>query len=68
MAYVVTEACLKCGYCISRCPEGAIIPEEEIKVDELILQPVHIDPGKCNDCATCVSEEYWCPASAIVKA
>ena len=68
MAYAVTQACLKCGYCIPRCPEGAIIPDKKIKVDELILQPVHIDPQKCNDCGTCVSEEYWCPASAIVKA
>ena len=68
MAYKVTKACLKCGYCISRCPEGAIIADKKETFDELILQPVHIDPEKCNDCGTCVSTEYWCPASAIVAA
>ena len=68
MAYAVTKACLKCGYCVPRCPEGAIIADKTIQVDELTLQPVHVDPAKCNDCGTCVSMEYWCPASAIVKA
>jgi NAD-dependent dihydropyrimidine dehydrogenase PreA subunit len=68
MVYKVTGACLKCGLCISRCPEKAIIPERKIKVDGLVLQPVHIDSQKCNDCGTCVSMEYWCPALAIVKA
>ena len=31
MAYKVTDSCLKCGYCIERCPDGAIIAEEKIK-------------------------------------
>jgi Pyruvate/2-oxoacid:ferredoxin oxidoreductase delta subunit len=68
MAYVVTQSCLKCGYCIDRCPEGAIIADPKIDVDELILQPVHIDSKICNDCGVCVSVEYWCPGSAIMKA
>ena len=68
MAYKITEACLKCGICIDRCPEGAIIPGAEVHSEGLILQPVTIDPGKCTDCGVCVSEEYWCPAQAIIKA
>ncbi len=68
MAYTVTKACLRCGYCISRCPEGAIIADEKEQYEDLILQPVHIDAAKCTDCGTCVSTEYWCPASAIVAA
>jgi ferredoxin len=68
MAYKITKACLKCGYCVPRCPEGAIIADKKNALDELMLQPVHIDPKKCNDCGTCVSMEYWCPASAIVPA
>jgi ferredoxin len=68
MAYVVTDDCLQCGYCVSRCPEGAIIADEIIPFERWDLQPVHIDPDKCTDCGVCVSEEYWCPASAIVAA
>ena len=67
MAYIVTKECLKCGICVSKCPEEAIIAEREITVDNLTLQPVHIDPKKCTDCGVCVSEEYWCPAQAIVR-
>lgn len=65
---VVTEKCLKCGYCVGRCPEGAIIADPEIQWEELTLQPVHIDPEKCTDCGVCVSEEWWCPAQAITAA
>jgi ferredoxin len=68
VAYKVTEACLKCGYCIDRCPEEAIIPGDKIHTEGLILQPVSIDAEKCTDCSVCVSEEYWCPAQAIIKA
>ena len=68
MAYRVTDSCLKCGYCIERCPEGAFIAEEKIKWEGLILQPVHIDSEICTDCGVCVSEEYWCPAQAVVEA
>ena len=66
MPYKVTDSCLKCGYCIERCPEGAIIADEKENMDELVLQPVHIDVEMCTDCGVCVSEEYWCPAQAIV--
>ncbi len=70
MAYKITGACLKCGICITGCPVGAIISDEPIKEsDGLILYPnVRIDPEKCTDCGVCVSEEYWCPAQAIIKA
>jgi ferredoxin len=68
MAYKITKACLKCGYCVDRCPEGAIIADIKEACDELMLQPVHIDREKCTDCGICVSMEYWCPASAIVRA
>ena len=68
MAYKITGSCLKCGLCISGCPEGAIIPGEQTDYGGLTLQAVSIDPKKCNDCAVCVSKEYWCPAQAIVKA
>ena len=64
--YIVTDKCLKCGYCIERCPVGAIIAEAQIQWEGLTLQPVHIDPGKCSDCGVCVSEEWWCPAQAII--
>jgi len=36
--------------------------------DGLLLQPVRIDPRVCNDCGVCVSEAYWCPGQAIVRA
>ncbi len=66
MAYKISDACLKCGVCIPKCPEGAIIAGEQIvESDGLTLQPVSIDPEKCTDCGVCVSEEYWCPAEAI---
>jgi ferredoxin len=67
VAYKVTEACLKCGICIPGCPAGAIIAGEKIvESDGLVLQSVSIDPEKCTDCGVCVSEEWWCPAQAIV--
>jgi len=68
MTYKVTDSCLICGYCIERCPDGAIIADEKINYEELILQPVHIDADKCTECGVCVSEEWWCPAQAIVEA
>ena len=67
MVYKITALCLKCGTCISKCPAKAIIPGKKIQEDDLILQPVHIDPQKCTDCGVCLSEEYWCPGQAIVK-
>jgi ferredoxin len=68
MAYKITNACLKCGLCIKGCPAGAIIPGKKSDYGGLTLQAVHIDRKKCTDCGVCVSEEYWCPAQAIVKA
>lgn len=69
MAYKITEKCLRCGVCLEKCFEGAIIVDEEIKdYDGFIFYKVHIDPEKCTDCRICVSEEYWCPAQAIVEA
>ena len=66
MPYQITDKCLQCGYCINRCPAGAIIPQPIIEQDDLRLQPVIIDEEKCTDCGVCVSEEWWCPAQAIV--
>jgi len=43
---------------VPKCPEGAIIVDKIIKIDELTLQPVRIDPKKCTDCRIYVSEEY----------
>ena len=68
MAYKITAACLKCGLCIEGCPESAIIPGQQVDYGGLKLQCASIDPKKCTDCGVCVSTEYWCPASAIVKA
>ncbi len=68
MPYKVGRACLRCGVCIPKCPEGAIIAARPVVKEGLTLQPVRIDPRRCNDCGVCVSEEYWCPAQAIVRA
>jgi ferredoxin len=68
MPYKVTDKCLNCGYCIERCPEGAIIADEKIDFERWTLQPVHIDQDLCTDCGVCVSEEWWCPAQAIIAA
>jgi NAD-dependent dihydropyrimidine dehydrogenase PreA subunit len=66
MAYIITDNCLQCGVCVPKCPEGAIIPGEQIvESDGFVLQPVSIDPAKCTECGVCVSEEYWCPGEAI---
>jgi ferredoxin len=67
VAYKITALCLKCGTCVTKCPAKAIIPGNKLQVDDLILQPVHIDPQKCTDCGVCLSEEYWCPGQAIIK-
>lgn len=68
MTYKITDSCLKCGICVKGCPAEAIIPGEQVvEFDGLVLQPVSIDAKKCTDCGVCVSEEYWCPAQAIVK-
>jgi ferredoxin len=56
MAYVVTDACIRCKYtdCVSVCPvEGCFREGENFLV---------IDPETCIDCSLCVPE---CPAEAI---
>ena len=70
MAYKIDKKkCLKCGVCIDECPENAIIVEEEVtEKDGLNLYTVSIDPIICNDCGTCFSFEWWCPAKTIVVA
>ena len=68
VTYKITEACLKCGYCIDRCPEEANIASDKIYTEGLILQPVSIDSEKCTGCGVCVSEEYRCPAQAFIRA
>jgi NAD-dependent dihydropyrimidine dehydrogenase PreA subunit len=70
MAYKINaRLCIKCGICVQRCPEKAFIPlKPSREPGGLILQPVKIDPEKCNDCGVCLSEEWWCPGKAISKA
>jgi ferredoxin len=55
MAYVVTEACIRCKYtdCVDVCPVDAFHEGPNFLV---------IDPDECIDCAVCVAE---CPVSAI---
>ncbi|MFA5309430.1 MAG: 4Fe-4S binding protein [Dehalococcoidales bacterium] len=68
MAYKINpKICLKCGLCVNRCPENAIVGKP-FQQDELSLTSVAIDPRKCTDCGVCVSEEFWCPAKAISRA
>jgi ferredoxin len=55
MAYVVTEACVKCKYtdCVDVCPVDCFREGPNFLV---------IDPDECIDCTLCVPE---CPAEAI---
>jgi len=55
MAFVVTEACIKCKYtdCVDVCPVACFHEGENMLV---------IDPDECIDCGVCVDE---CPVSAI---
>lgn len=56
MAYVVTEACVKCKYtdCVEVCPVDCFKEGPNF---------LAIDPDGCIDCAVCVPE---CPVNAIV--
>lgn len=47
------ERCIRCGDCISVCPEGAILPGEG---------PPKIDENKCSYCGACAKV---CPATAL---
>jgi ferredoxin len=55
MAYIVTEACIKCKYtdCVDVCPVDCFREGPNSLV---------IDPDECIDCTLCVPE---CPAEAI---
>jgi len=69
MSYKInTKKCLKCGLCVTQCPEKAIVADKkETQFDGLVVYTTRIDPQKCTDCGTCVSFEWWCPAKAIMK-
>ncbi|MDX9861224.1 MAG: ferredoxin family protein [Rhodospirillales bacterium] len=56
MAYVVTEACIRCKYmdCVEVCPVDCFYEGETMLV---------INPDECIDCGVCEPE---CPATAIV--
>ena len=56
MAYVVTEACIKCKYmdCVEVCPVDCFYAGENMLV---------ISPDECIDCGVCEPE---CPADAIL--
>ena len=58
MAYVVTEACIKCKYtdCVDVCPVDCFREGPNMLV---------IDPDECIDCTLCVPE---CPVEAIFSA
>lgn len=55
MAYVVTEACIRCKYtdCVEVCPVDCFYEGENMLV---------INPEECIDCGVCEPE---CPAEAI---
>jgi len=55
MAFIVTEACIKCKYtdCVDVCPVACFHEGENM---------LAIDPDECIDCGVCVDE---CPVSAI---
>ena len=57
MAFVVTEACIKCKYtdCVEVCPVDCFHEGENMLV---------IDPDECIDCALCEPE---CPIEAIMS-
>ena len=53
MAYVISDACVKCGACAEVCPLGIISEGEDKYV---------IDADQCVSCGTCAAE---CPNEAI---
>jgi len=53
MAYVISDACTKCGACVDSCPVEAISEGEAMYV---------IDADSCIDCGQCEGE---CPVEAI---
>ena len=69
MAYKInTRKCLKCGLCVTQCPEKAVVVDKKLtEADGLILYTTRIDTKRCTECEVCFSFEWWCPAKAIVK-
>lgn len=69
--YRIDESeCLKCGLCVSGCPEGAIEAGDIIRIGPAQITTVdwvRVNPELCTGCGTCVSQEYWCPAEAFVE-
>ena len=53
MAYVIGDACVKCGACADVCPLGIITEGDDKYV---------IDADQCVDCGICAAE---CPNDAI---
>jgi NAD-dependent dihydropyrimidine dehydrogenase PreA subunit len=53
MAYIITDACNKCGTCKDTCPSEAIKEGDPIYI---------INMEECIECGACVSE---CPNEAI---
>ena len=71
MAHKIDEKeCLKCGICVSKCPQGAIT-EVVTESDGLVVHNTRVDPDKCNDCGICEAagdDGYFCPAEAFIMA
>jgi len=64
------KECLKCGICVSKCPQGAIT-EVVTHSGKLVVHNTSIDTAKCNDCGICEAagdDGYFCPAEAFYKA
>ena len=55
MAYIINDACVKCGTCVDNCPVEAISEGDDKFV---------IDADVCVSCGTCVDN---CPVEAIVE-
>ncbi len=56
MAYSISEECIACGECASKCPVGAIRGDD---------RGYTIDSGECTECGSCAE---ICPVAAAQKA